>query len=408
MQISPAPGPLAGIRVADCSTVLAGPYCTMLLADLGAEVIKVEPPEGDATRTWGPPWVGDEGAGTRTAAYYLAVNRNKRSIRLDLKREEGRGVLRRLLATNDVLVENFRIGGLERLGFGESVLKALNPDLVHLAISGFGPDGPDAHKPGYDFVVQAVGGLMSITGDADADGGRPTKVGVAITDVVTGLFGAVSVLAGLVGRGRMGALEGPRGQRIDVSLLESTLAVLVNQAQNAFVTGRAPGRLGNAHPNLVPYETFATADGELAVAVGSERQWPRLCGALGLPGLSSDQRFATNEGRVDNRADLRPILAACFAQRPSTRLAGRPRGRRDPVRPHQRHRRRVRVPPGAGARDDRGRGASRAGIPPPGGAPVLVLRHAGIDPHRPAAARRAHGGDPCGAGLRRGSRPCPG
>ena len=324
MPNSSAPGPLAGIRVADCSTVLAGPYCTMLLADLGADVIKVEPPEGDATRTWGPPWVGDEAAGTRTAAYYLSVNRNKRSIRLNLKREEGREVLRRLLATSDVFVENFRIGAFARLGFDDDALKALNPDLVHLAISGFGPDGPDAHKPGYDFVIQAVGGLMSITGDADAEGGRPTKVGVAITDVVTGMFGAVSILAGLVGRGRTNGLAGaggvdgpPRGQRIDVSLLESTLAVLVNQAQNAFATGRAPGRLGNAHPNLVPYETFATADGELAVAVGSERQWLRLCEALGLPGILADDRFATNGGRVDNRADLRPILAARFAQRPT-------------------------------------------------------------------------------------------
>ena len=199
---TPAPGPLAGIRVADCSTVLAGPYCTMLLADLGADVVKVEPPEGDATRGWGPPWVGDEAAGTRTASYYLAVNRNKRSIRLDLKREEGREVLRRLLASSDALVENFRVGGLARLGFDDATLEALNPALVHLAISGFGPDGPDAEKPGYDFVVQAVGGLMSITGAPDADGGRPTKVGVAISDVVTGLFGAVSVLAGLLGRER--------------------------------------------------------------------------------------------------------------------------------------------------------------------------------------------------------------
>ena len=250
----PARGPLAGIRVADCSTVLAGPYCTMLLADLGAEVVKIEPPEGDATRGWGPPWVGDEAAGTRTAAYFLAVNRNKRSIRLDLKQEPGREVLRRLLRRSDVLVENFRVGGLDRLGFGDDALAALNPDLVHLAISGFGTDGPDAAKPGYDFIVQATGGLMSITGAPDEEGGRPTKVGVAISDVVTGLFGAVSVLAGLLGRERRAA----SGQRIDVSLLESTLAVLVNQAQNAFVSGQAPGRLGNAHPNLVPYETFRT------------------------------------------------------------------------------------------------------------------------------------------------------
>lgn len=311
---SGAPGPLAGIRVTDCSTVLAGPLCTMLLADLGADVVKVEPPEGDATRGWGPPWVGEEAAGTRTAAYFLAVNRNKRSIRLDLKQPAGREVLGRLLRRSDVLVENFRVGGLARLGFGDEVLAGLNPDLVHLAISGFGPDGPDAAKPGYDFVVQAVGGLMSITGEADADGGRPIKVGVAISDVVTGLFGAVSVLAGLVARGRGAA----GGQRVDVSLLESTLAVLVNQAQNAFVSGAAPGRLGNGHPNLVPYETFRTADGELAVAVGSERQWPRLCRALDLPDLAADPRFATNGDRVDRRHLLRPILAERFLLRPTS------------------------------------------------------------------------------------------
>jgi len=311
MPESTPAGPLAGIRVADCSTVLAGPYCTMLLADLGADVVKVEPPEGDATRGWGPPWVGDAAAGTRTAAYYLAVNRNKRSIRLDLRQEAGSEVLRRLIRSSDVLVENFRVGGFERLGFGEDTLQALNPGLVHLAVSGFGPDGPDADKPGYDFVIQAVGGLMSITGSRDEDAGRPTKVGVAISDVVTGLFGAVSVLAGLIGRGRLGE----RGQRIDVSLLESTLAVLVNQAQNAFVTGQAPARLGNGHPTIVPYETFATADGELAVAVGSERQWPRLCAALGIPDLAADPRFATNGDRVVHRAELRPILADQFAAR---------------------------------------------------------------------------------------------
>jgi crotonobetainyl-CoA:carnitine CoA-transferase CaiB-like acyl-CoA transferase len=308
-----ANGPLAGIRVADCSTILAGPYCTMLLADLGADVVKVEPPEGDGTRGWGPPWVGSDEAGTRTAAYHQAVNRNKRSIRLDLKQEAGLEVLRRMLRTSDVLVENFRVGGLARLGFDDATLEALNPDLVHLAISGFGPDGPDAAKPGYDFVVQAVGGLMSITGAADADGGRPTKVGVAISDVVTGLFGAVSVLAGLAGRARGTA----GGQRIDVSLLESTLAILVNQAQNAFASGAAPGRLGNAHPNIVPYETFATADGELALAVASERQWPRACEALGMPALARDPRFATNGDRVVNRDELRHILDARFRERPT-------------------------------------------------------------------------------------------
>ncbi len=308
-------GPLAGVRIADCSTVLAGPFATMLLADLGADVIKVEPPEGDVTRTWGPPWVGSEADGTRTAAYYLSVNRNKRSIRLDLKQERGREVLRRLIRASDALVENHKVGGFARLGFGDEVLRDLNPDLVHLAISGFGPTGPDAGKPGYDFIAQAVGGLMSITGQPDDEGGRPVKVGVAISDVVTGLFAAVGILAGLLGRERAAAATGARGQRIDVSLLESTLAVLVNQAQNAFVTGVPPARLGSAHPNIVPYETFVTGDGELALAVASERQWPRLCEAIGLPALAADPRFATNGDRVTNRAQLRPLLAAAFLGR---------------------------------------------------------------------------------------------
>ncbi|HET9681066.1 MAG TPA: CaiB/BaiF CoA-transferase family protein [Candidatus Limnocylindrales bacterium] len=326
--------PLTGITVVDCSTVLAGPYCTMLLGDLGADVIKVEPPDGDATRTWGPPWVGDEASGTRTAAYYLAVNRNKRALRLDLRREEGRAVLRRLLAGADVVVENFRVGGFERLGFSDAALAALNPRLIHLAISGFGPTGPDAGKPGYDFVIQALGGLMSITGEPE---GRPLKVGVAISDVVTGLFGAVSVLGALVGRERAGAAGvtggtggstggteaagGPgeaapaagHGTRIDLSLLESTLAVLVNQAQNAFVTGRPPARRGNAHPSIVPYETFATADGAIAVGVGSQRQWQRFCDAIGEPKLATEARFATNGARVEHRAELIELLGARFA-----------------------------------------------------------------------------------------------
>ncbi len=306
--IAHAAGPLAGHRVIDCSTVLAGPLCTMLLGDLGATVIKVEPPDGDPTRGWGPPWV--EGAGgQRVAAYYLSVNRNKRSLRLDLKSAAGREVLADLLRTADVVVENQRVGGFAKLGFSEERLQSLNPQLVHLAISGYGPTGPASEKPGYDFVIQAAAGLMSITGQADGDGGQPTKVGVAISDIVTGLFGAVGVLSSLVARGEGRAA----GQRVDVSILESTLAVLINQAHNAFATGRAPGRLGNAHPNIVPYETFATSDGEIAVAVGSERQWPRLCAALDLPELASDPRFDSNDGRVRNREELRPLLTTRFA-----------------------------------------------------------------------------------------------
>jgi len=277
----------------------------MLLGDLGADVIKVEPPEGDATRGWGPPWVGDAAAGTRTATYYLAVNRNKRSVRLDLGAEEGREVLRTLLRNADVLVENHRVGGFARLGFTDDALDALNPGLVHLAITGFGTRGPDAAKPGYDFVIQAITGLMSITGEPD---GRPLKVGVAISDVVSGLFGAVSVLAGLLARAPGGA-----GQRVDVSLLQSTLAALVNQAQAALTTGVAPERRGTAHPSIVPYETFATADGEIAVGVASERQWARLGPAIGLAELATDARFATNGDRVERRAELIPMLAERFA-----------------------------------------------------------------------------------------------
>lgn len=303
-------GPLAGIRVIDQSTVLAGPYATMLLADLGADVIKVEPPDGDATRGWGPPWVGDRAAGTRTAAYYLAVNRNKRSIRVDLRDPAGADVLRALLRSADVFVENARPGSLERLGFDDAALRALRPELIHLAISGYGPVGAAADRPGYDFVIQAISGLMSITGASDAEGGRPTKVGVAISDVVTGLHGVVGILAALLARSGDG---GRIGQRIDASLLGSTLAVLVNQAQNAFVGGTPPGRLGNAHPNIVPYETFATADGEIAIAVGSERQWPRFCEAIGLPAIAADPHFATNGDRVDHRAELRPLIAGRLA-----------------------------------------------------------------------------------------------
>jgi crotonobetainyl-CoA:carnitine CoA-transferase CaiB-like acyl-CoA transferase len=289
----------------------------MLLADLGADVVKVEPPEGDSTRGWGPPWVGPDEDGSRTAAYYLAVNRNKRSLRLDLKQPAGADVLRRLLADADVFVENLRPDSLARLGFADGDLATINPRLIHLAISGYGPSGPLVGRPGYDFLLQAEAGLMSITGATDADGGHPTKVGVAIADVATGMHAAIGILAALAGRERQGSPAHDKGQRIDVSIFESTLAVLVNQAQNAFVDGVAPGRLGNAHPNIVPYETFETADGEIAIAVGSERQWPRFCRALGLPALADDPRFATNGARVENRGELIATLRERLAEQTS-------------------------------------------------------------------------------------------
>jgi crotonobetainyl-CoA:carnitine CoA-transferase CaiB-like acyl-CoA transferase len=314
MTIAPT-GPLAGLRVLELASVLAGPYCAMVLADLGADVIKVEPLDGDATRGYGPPWINPNAPiGERTAVYFLSVNRNKRSLRLNMAGVEGREVVRRLIGRSDVLVENFRPGGLERLGFGRSDLDQINPKLVRLSITGYGPEGPDAGKPGYDFVAQAVGGLMSVTGFPAERGGEPTKLGVAITDIVTGLLGTVGVLA---------ALRSGVGQQIDVSLLESTLAMLINQAHNAFATGEQPPRLGNAHPNIVPYETFTTADGEIAVAVGSERQWPKLCAELDLPELANDERFADNGARVRHRDVLRPILAERFMRADSTHWLGR-------------------------------------------------------------------------------------
>ncbi len=330
----PPAGPLAGLVVCDLSTVLAGPYCTMLLGDLGADVIKVEPPEGDGTRAWGPPFVGAPEPGLEygpddprrdpaypgESAYYLSINRNKRGLRLDLRAEAGAEVLRRLLRRSDVLIENARVGGLGRLGFPDDELDRLNPALVHLAISGYGASGPLAERPGYDFVIQAVSGLMSITGQADADGGRATKVGVAISDLTTGMLGAVAVLAALLARRAAGevppAHAGGRGQRIDLSLLEATLSWLANQAANHLIGGVTPGRMGNEHPNITPYETFRAADGELAVAVGSERQWARFAAALQRPDLVADPRFASNATRLAHRVELRAILEALFATRP--------------------------------------------------------------------------------------------
>jgi len=283
---SESPGSLAGLVVCDLSTVLAGPYCTMLLGDLGADVIKVEPPDGDGTRAWGPPYAGAPESGrvypaedpratpgyAGESAYYLAINRNKRDLRLDLRTADGRAVLRRLLERSDLLVENSRVGGLERFGLGGDELRRRNPRLVHLAISGFGPDGPSAERPGYDFVIQAMAGLMSITGEPDANGGQPTKVGVAVADLTTGMLAAVAAPAALLGRDRPGGASAGKGQRIDISLFETTLALLANQASNYLVGGHVPGRLGNEHPNITPYETYRTADGVIAVAVGSERQ----------------------------------------------------------------------------------------------------------------------------------------
>ncbi|HEX8597739.1 MAG TPA: CoA transferase [Chloroflexia bacterium] len=293
--------PLADIRVLDMSRVLAGPYCTMMLGDLGADVIKVESPEGDDTRRWGPPYQGGE------SAYYLSCNRNKRSIVLDLDTEKGRDVARLLASRSQVLVENFRTGTMENWGLGFKQLSRDNPGLVYCSISGYGRTGPLSHLPGYDFVMQGVGGVMSFTGQAD---GPPQKVGVAIVDLTAGMFALSAILAAL----RVRDLTG-MGQHIDISLLDSHLGWLANVGSNYLVSSEVPPRYGNAHPNIVPYQAFATNDGWLIVAVGNDRQWGRLCDALSRAHLSSDPRFATNSGRVENRAALVPLLEEMFAQR---------------------------------------------------------------------------------------------
>jgi crotonobetainyl-CoA:carnitine CoA-transferase CaiB-like acyl-CoA transferase len=292
-------GPLEGLLVADFSRVLAGPFATMLLGDLGADVVKVEHPAGgDETRGWGPPWYRDH------STYYLAVNRNKRSVALDLRTGAGRRAARALAARADVLVENFKAGAAERLGLGYEEVGRDNPGLVWCSISGFGR-GPDL--PGYDFLVQAMSGLMSITGPA---GGEPTKVGVALVDVLTGLYAFGGVLAALRERDRTG-----RGQRVEVSLLGSALASLVNQASSYLCTGRPPRAMGNRHPSITPYETLATADRPLVVAVGNDGQFARLCRVLGAPGAATDPRFATNADRVTNRDALAELLERALAAR---------------------------------------------------------------------------------------------
>ena len=290
-----ARGPLHGVTVLDLSRVLSGPYCTMLLADMGARVVKIEHPgRGDDTRHWGPPFVAGE------SAYFLSVNRNKESVALDFKHPEGRRVLEDLVARADVLVENFRPGTLDRLGLGYDTLAARHPRLVYCSISGFGQTGPRRDRPGYDAVLQGEGGLMSITGPDDGPGYR---LGVAIADLVTGMFAAQGVLLALLARGASG-----RGQHVDVAMLDSVAAVLTYQAGIYFTTGRTPGRMGNRHPTIAPYETFETADGQLVLSVGNDEIWRRFCGATGLDALAADPRFATNDARVTNYAQLKPIL----------------------------------------------------------------------------------------------------
>ncbi len=314
MSLAP-PGPgapamsLAGVRVLDLSRVLAGPTATQLLGDLGADVVKVEKPgEGDDTRRWGPPYVtGVDGRPTAESAYYLCANRNKRSIEIDLADPDGRSLVLELLARADVLIENFKVGGLAAYGLAYEQLRERFPRLVYCSITGFGQTGPYAHRAGYDFLAQGIGGIMSLTGEPD---GEPMKAGVGIADVITGMYAAVGILAAL--RHRDGTGE---GQHIDVSLLDSQVALLVNAGTNYLLSGKAPRRVGNGHPNIVPYQVFATADHPMILAVGNDTQFRRFCGCAGLDELPADPRFGANTARIAHREVLCGIIAARLRER---------------------------------------------------------------------------------------------
>lgn len=311
------PHSLAGLRILDLTRVLAGPFCTQLLADLGADVIKIERPgAGDDTRKWGPPFLKDaEGRDTTESAYYLSANRNKRSVAVDIAAPEGQALIRRLLKDCDVLVENFKAGGLAKYGLGYDQLKAEFPGLVYCSITGFGQTGPYRHRAGYDFLAQGMGGMMSLTGDP---GGDPVKVGIGNADLLTGMYAAVAILAALRHRDATG-----EGQHIDMALLDSQLAWMTYEAENFLVSGKAPQRRGNAHPNIVPYNVYPAADGYLILAVGNDGQFARFCEVAGVPELARDERYATNSARILNRDTLEPRLREIIAARPRAEwLAG--------------------------------------------------------------------------------------
>lgn len=306
-------GALEGLKVLDLSRVLAGPLAGQILADLGAEVIKIERLDlGDDTRAWGPPYLPDQdGQPTRESAYFATANRNKHSVAVDLAHPEGQAVIRALAAQCDVVIENFKVDGLQRYGLDYAALKAINPRLIYCSITGFGQDGPYAARAGYDFLMQGLGGLMSITGHGgDVPGAGPMKVGVALTDVMTGLYGVIGVLAALHARQHSGS-----GQQIDLALLDVQVAGLANQAMNYLSTGKVPERMGNAHPSIVPYQDFATADGHMIIAVGNDGQFLRLCEALGHPEWGQDARYSSNAARVARRVELIAMLRHVTVQR---------------------------------------------------------------------------------------------
>ncbi|TMS56844.1 CoA transferase [Imbroritus primus] len=306
-------GALSHIRVLDLTRILAGPWCAQNLADFGADVIKIERPgAGDDTRTWGPPYLRDpEGNDTAEAAYYLAANRNKRSVTIDIASPEGQAVIRDLVAHSDVVLENYKVGQLKKYGLDYDSLRAIKPDLIYCSITGFGQTGPYAARAGYDFIIQGMGGFMSITGERDAlPGGGPQKAGIAISDLMTGMYATIGVLAALAHRDRTG-----EGQYIDMALLDVQVAMLANMNTNSLASGRAPGRWGNAHPNIVPYQAFRTADSWIILAVGNDGQFRKFAQAAGAPELADDPRFATNPERVRHRDMLVPQIAALIEKR---------------------------------------------------------------------------------------------
>jgi len=302
--------PLEGLRVLELARILAGPWAGQTLADLGAEVLKLEAPEGDDTRRWGPPFIEREG--DSSAAYFHACNRGKRSVTVDFRTPEGQETVRRLAAEADVVIENFKLGGLKKYGLDWESLREVNPRLVYCSITGFGQDGPYAHRAGYDYIIQGMSGLMSVTGDPE---GQPQKVGVAVADIFTGIYATTAILAALRQRDATG-----EGQRIDMALLDVAVSVMANQAMNYLATGTPPGRIGNAHQNLAPYQVFDCADGWIIVATGNDAQYRRLCGLLGLPGMAEAPDFATNALRIANRAELTQRLTGATKRWPKAEL----------------------------------------------------------------------------------------
>jgi len=313
-------GPLSHVRVLDLSRVLAGPWAGQNLADLGAEVIKVERPKvGDDSRAFGPPWVKDQaGRDTKDSAYFTSANRGKKSITLNIAKPDGQGLIRALARECDVLIENYKHGDLARYGLGYADLKAVNPRLIYCSVTGFGQTGPYRERPGYDFMIQGMGGMMSVTGEPDgAPGGGPQRAGVPIADIITGMYASIAICAALASRAQTG-----QGQHLDLALLDSQIALLAYQNTNYFSTGKPPGRIGNLHPNIVPYQPFKSSDGEVIVACGNDNLFGKFCEAAGCPELARDPRFATNGKRVENRAEITRLIQAIFARKTTAEWLG--------------------------------------------------------------------------------------